>query len=97
MNIFVSNVSFHTSELDLKSLFGQFGIVASVKLIADKLTGKLRGFGFIEMPDAEQAEKAIASINNKEIEGRLLMVTVARQTETFSGRNSGRSTENRRW
>ena len=81
MNIYVSNVSFHTSESDLTDLFSKFGTVKSVKLIMDNFTGKPRGFGFIEMPVDEEGTKAIESLNNKEIQGRNLSVAVAREKE----------------
>ena len=78
MNIYVSNVSFQTSEADLKGLFDEFGAVSSVKLIVDKSSGKSRGFGFVEMPSEEEGNKAIAGLDNKEVGGRPLAVTVAR-------------------
>jgi RNA recognition motif-containing protein len=87
MNIYVSNLSFHTIEEDLKNLFSQFGIVNSVKIITDRLTNKSRGFGFIEMPSREEGENAISRLHGKEIEGRALSVSMARERE--ESRNSG--------
>jgi|SRR5579871_3146111 len=103
MNIYVSNLSFHTTEEDLSSMFGQFGQVASAKIIMDRETGRSRGFGFVEMPSEAEGKAAMTSLNNKEIEGRAISVTVAREREERSGGrgggsygNNGRSS-NKRW
>ena len=89
MNIYVSNLSFHTSEEDLKNLFLKFGSVTSVKIIMDRETNKSRGFGFIEMPSEEEGKAALSGLNNKEIEGRPLSVSVAKEkTDRAGGRNS---------
>ena len=79
MNMYVSNLSFHTAEDDLRQLFEKYGIVSSAKIISDRESGKSRGFGFVEMASDEQASKAMKELNNKEIEGRTLSVTVARE------------------
>ncbi|HJU45840.1 MAG TPA: RNA-binding protein [Chitinophagaceae bacterium] len=89
MNMYVSNLSFHTSEEDLRKLFEQFGQVSSAKVITDRETGRSRGFGFVEMSDAE-AKEAMNALNNKEIEGRPMSVTVARE-------KTERPNNNRRW
>ena len=81
MNIFVSNLSFHTSEDDLNSMFSKYGTVKSVKIINDKMTNKSRGFGFVEMAEDEEGQEAIKMLNNKDIQGRLLSVSVARERE----------------
>jgi len=78
MKLYVSNISFHTTETDLKEMFSRFGIVQSVNLIVDKLTGKTKRFGFVEMPSEPEAVTAMEKLNNKEIEGRMLSVTFAR-------------------
>jgi RNA recognition motif-containing protein len=85
MNIYVSNLSFRTSEADLKDLFSKFGSVTSAKIIMDRETNRSRGFAFVEMPSDEEGKAAIAGLNGKEIEGRPLSVAVAREKENRSG------------
>lgn len=85
MNIYVSNLSFHTSEADLKDLFSKFGAVSSVKIIMDRETNRSRGFAFVEMPSQEEGNAAMTGLNNKEIEGRPLSVSLAREKENRSG------------
>jgi RNA recognition motif-containing protein len=77
--MYVSNLSFHTSDEDLKTLFSQFGAVSSAKVITDRESGKSRGFGFVEMDSDAEAKEAIKGLNNKEIEGRQMSVSVARE------------------
>ncbi len=89
MNMYVSNLSFHTDEEALRNLFSQFGVVSSAKIIADRETGRSRGFGFVEMDVATEAQTAMQKLNNKEIEGRSLSVTVAKEKPARS--------ENKRW
>ncbi|MGZ8508877.1 MAG: RNA recognition motif domain-containing protein [Chitinophagaceae bacterium] len=89
MNMYVSNLSFHTDEEALRTLFSQFGNVSSAKVIADRETGKSRGFGFVEMDVVAEAQEAMKSLNNKEIEGRALSVTVAKEKAARS--------DNKRW
>lgn len=81
MNIYVSNLSFHTTEEDLRQMFAAYGSVSSAKIVMDKFTNKSRGFGFIEMPDDSAAQEAIKMLNNKDIQGRTLSVSVARPRE----------------
>jgi len=90
MNMYVSNLSFHTGDDDLKKLFEQFGAVSSAKVISDRETGRSRGFGFVEMDSEAEAKKAIEGLNNKEIEGRAMSVSVARE-------KTSRPTNNKRW
>ncbi len=78
MNIYVGNISYSTSEDDLKELFGQYGEVTSVKIITDRETGRSKGFGFVEMADDAAGQEAIEEVNGKEIGGRNLKVNVAR-------------------
>ena len=89
MNMYVSNLSFHTNEEALKELFSKFGIVKSAKVIADRETGKSRGFGFVEMDNTEEAETAMKSLNNKDIDGRNMAVSVAKEKPQGSN--------NKRW
>ncbi len=99
MNIYVSNLSFHTSESDLKDLFSQFGAVSSVKIITDRETNRSRGFAFVEMPSEEEGKAALTGLNNKEIEGRALSVAVAREKEkrTGGGRDFSPRSNNKRF
>jgi len=78
MNIYVGNLLFDVGESDLREAFEQFGQVTEVRLIMDKYTGKSKGFGFIEMPSKDEAEKAIAEMNGKEFMGRALNVNEAK-------------------
>jgi len=92
MNIYVSNLSFHTTEEDLNSMFAKFGVVTSAKIIMDRESGQSRGFAFVEMPSEEEGNKAMLGLNNKEIEGRPLSVSVAREKTDRGGsfsRNRG--------
>lgn len=82
MNMYVSNLSFHTGDDDLRKLFEQFGAVSSAKVISDRETGRSRGFGFVEMDSEAEAKKAIEGLNNKEVEGRAMAVSVAREKTT---------------
>jgi RNA recognition motif-containing protein len=89
MNMYVSNLSFHTADEDLKNLFSQYGNVSSAKVITDRETGRSRGFGFVEMDSTDEANKAIAGLNGKDIEGRAISVSVAREKAPRS--------DNKRW
>lgn len=77
MNIFVANLSFQTKEEELKELFAEFGEVESVKIITDRYSGRSKGYGFVEMPGDEDALKAIEALNEKEHNGRNLVVKTA--------------------
>ncbi len=74
MNIFVGNLNYAITEDDMREIFEEYGELSSVKLITDKFTGRSKGFGFVEMPDAEQAKKAIEELNGAEVEGRTMVV-----------------------
>ena len=82
MNIFVGNIEFTASEDDLRELFEQHGMVDQVHLITDRYTGRSRGFGFVEMPNADEAKAAIASLNGAELQNRPLTVNEARPRES---------------
>jgi RNA recognition motif-containing protein len=77
-NLFVGNMSFSTTESDLRALFAPFGQVSRVSLVMDRETGRARGFAFVEMPNDEEAAKAIAGLDGKEAGGRNLKVNEAR-------------------
>ena len=87
--MYVSNLSFHTTEDDLRKLFGEFGNVSSAKIITDRETGRSRGFAFVEMGSDDEAKEAMQKLNNKEIEGRSLSVSIAREKAP--------RTDNKRW
>jgi RNA recognition motif-containing protein len=78
MNIYVGNLSRDVSESDLKEAFQAFGAVQTASIIKDKYSGESRGFGFVEMPNKEEAEKAIAAMNGKDLKGRNLTANEAR-------------------
>ena len=78
MNIFVAKLNFKTSESELKTLFEQYGTVASVKIIIDYETGKSKGFGFVEMENDDEARTAIQNTNEIEFDGRTIVVKEAR-------------------
>lgn len=89
MNMYVSNLGFQTSENDLKKLFEPFGQVSSAKIITDRETGRSRGFGFVVMDSDAEANEAMAKLNNTEVDGRTLSVSVAREKT--------RTDNNKRW
>jgi RNA recognition motif-containing protein len=78
MNIYVGNLSFETTEDQLREMFGAFGEVSSAAVITDKFTGESRGFGFVEMPTKNEAIAAISGLNGQEHNGRALNVNEAR-------------------
>ena len=77
--MYVSNLSFHTTDEDLKALFSEFGSVSSAKVINDRETGRSRGFGFVEMSSDAESQEAMKNLNNKEIEGRSMSVSEAKE------------------
>ena len=79
--LFVGNLSYQTIENDLQDYFAQAGVVTSVNLMMDKVTGKSRGFAFVEFASAEDAAKAVEQFHNKEFQGRALTVNIARPRE----------------
>lgn len=78
MNIYIANISFKASETDLKNLFSQHGEVTSAKIITDRETGRSRGFGFVEMPNASEGKAAISALNAYSFQDRELVVNEAR-------------------
>jgi RNA recognition motif-containing protein len=89
MNIYVGNMNFNLGNDDLFNLFSQFGTVTSAKIINDKVTGRSKGFGFVEMENDDDARKAISSLNESEVQGRKLIVNEARPQEPRSGGGGG--------
>ena len=88
-NIYVGNLSFGTTEDSVRSLFETHGTVARVNIAADRDTGQPRGFGFVEMSNDGEGEKAIAALNGAEIDGRALNVNEARPKPERSGGGGG--------
>lgn len=80
MNIYVSGLSFKLNDADLRQLFEEYGEVSSAKIIMDKFTGRSRGFGFVEMGD-DEGQKAIDALNETEVDGKVVGVSVARPRE----------------
>jgi RNA recognition motif-containing protein len=76
--IYVGNISYGMREDTLKELFEQYGEVTSVNIVKDRMTGRSRGFGFVEMSDKDEAEKAIEALNGTDVDGRNIRVNVAR-------------------
>jgi cold-inducible RNA-binding protein len=87
--LYVGNLSFETSESDLRELFGQAGNVVNCSLITDKFTGKSRGFAFVEMSNDAEAQKAIADLGGKDVGGRRLTVNEAKPREDRPKRDFG--------
>lgn len=87
MNIYVSNLSFNVQDDDLRGFFETYGEVTSAKVITDKLTGRSRGFGFVEMSDDNAAKTAIAELDGGMVEGRAIRVNEAKPREERSNNN----------
>ena len=87
--LFVGNLSFNATENTLNDAFAAFGTVTETNLMMDRETGRPRGFGFITMSSAEEAQKAIAGMNGKEMDGRALTVNVAKPREERTGGGGG--------
>ena len=85
MNIYVGNLSWTMTDEDLSNLFTQFGTVTSAKILKDKMNGRSKGFGFVEMDDAEAAKAAIASLNESEVQGRKLIVNESQPRQEGEG------------
>jgi cold-inducible RNA-binding protein len=81
MEIFVSNIPFTATPEDIRQLFEPYGAVGRVNLITDRETGRPRGFGFVEMPNASEAQRAIEGLQNATMEGRQLTINEARPRE----------------
>ena len=81
MNIYVGNLAYSVTKADLKDAFSEFGEVYNVDIITDKYSGELKGFGFIEMPNNSEADKAIKALNESELKGRNVKVNQAKPRE----------------
>ena len=94
-NIFVGNLNFGATEGAVRSLFEAYGTVERVNLITDRDSGQARGFGFVEMSVNADADRAIAELNGRELDGRTLNVNEARQKTERSSGGGGRQRNNR--
>jgi RNA recognition motif-containing protein len=104
MNIFVANLNFRLTDDDLREVFTQFGEVSSAKVIMDRESGRSKGFGFVEMPNDNEANEAISQLASAEIEGKTITVKEALPRENrssggggFRGGNDNRGGGNRRF
>ena len=93
VNLYVGNLSYNTSEDDLRSLFEAHGAVERVSVTTDRATGRSRGFGFVEMTNENEANAAIQALNETEVQGRNLMVNIARP----KGERTNSRSRNDRW
>jgi RNA recognition motif-containing protein len=94
MNIFVGSLPFSIEEADLRESFEAYGAVESVKIITDKFTGRSKGFGFVEMPNDDEAQKAIDELNGATVQGRAIVVNKSEprpegERRTFNNNRSG--------
>ena len=92
MNIYVGNLSWSMTDEDLSTLFTEYGTVTSAKILKDKMNGRSKGFGFVEMEDEEASKAAIAALNEVEIQGRKLIVNESQpraEGEAYKKRPSG--------
>jgi RNA recognition motif-containing protein len=97
-NIFVGNLNFGATEGAVRSLFEAYGTVERVSIVTDRDTGQARGFGFVEMSANADADRAIAELNGKELDGRTLNVNEARpKTERSFGGGGGGQRRSNRW
>ncbi len=87
MNIYLGNLSYSATENAVRELFEGYGAVTTAKIVTDKFTGSSRGFGFVEMPNDDEAQRAIAELNGKDFQGRKMVVNESRPRET-TGRDN---------
>lgn len=95
--IYVGGLPYSTSESQLADLFAPHGTVESVRIITDKFTGQSRGFGFVEMPTAAEAQSAIEALNGTQLDGRTLTVNEARPQEPRAAKSGGGGGRRNRW
>jgi|SRR5580700_1132912 cold-inducible RNA-binding protein len=96
-NVFVGNLSFGATESAVRSMFEAYGTVDRVNLITDRDTGQARGFGFVEMSNNAEADRAITELNGRDLDGRALNVNEARPKTEGSGGGGGRRQQSNRW
>ena len=89
MNIFVAKLNYDTQESDLQYAFEEFGAVDSAKIIMDRETGRSKGFGFVEMPNDDEAREAIRQLNDQELDGRTIVVKEAEPRGNRGGGGGG--------
>lgn len=89
INIYVGNLSFNTTESELRDIFAAYGAVESAKIISDQFTGRSRGFGFVEMTEREEGMNAIRELDTKEVGGRNLKVNEAKPRRDSRGGGGG--------
>ena len=96
-NVFVGNLSFGATESAVRSMFEAYGTVDRVNLITDRETGQAKGFGFVEMSNSAEADRAITELNGRDLDGRALNVNEARPKTEGSGGGGGRRQQSNRW
>jgi cold-inducible RNA-binding protein len=99
-NIFVGNLDFGATEDAVRSMFEAYGTVERVSIVTDRDTGRAKGFGFVEMTANAEADRAIAELNGRELQGRAINVNEARpkaERSSFGGGGGGRGRQNNRW
>jgi RNA recognition motif-containing protein len=87
--LYVGNLSYDTTELGLRELFGQAGTVSDAKIVTDRETGRPRGFGFVEMSTDQEARTATEQLNGRDVDGRAITVSEARERDAGGGRGGG--------
>jgi cold-inducible RNA-binding protein len=87
--LYVGNLSFHSTEQTLRDAFGAFGSIVDVHLVADRVTGQSRGFGFVTMGSRDEAESAMQSMNGADLDGRALKVNEAEERSSAGGGGGG--------
>jgi RNA recognition motif-containing protein len=95
--LYVGNLSFNTTEVELRDLFGQHGTVTETKMVSDRETGRPRGFAFVEMGSEQEAKLAIDELNGRELGGRALTVNEAQERSSGGGNRSSGANGRGRW
>lgn len=100
MNIYISGLSYGVKDADLNELFTEYGEISSAKVILDRETGRSRGFGFVEMPNETEGQKAIDELNGVEFDGKVIAVNIAKprvERSSYGGGNRGGGYNSRRY